>query len=600
MNRYTAKKLSNRPVLSENTFLILLAILVGFGAALLGLAFRASIDLVNLLFFEKGKNILAFLGKYYVVILPAIGGMIVGPLIYFFAREAKGHGVPEVMTAMAIRGGRIRPRVVLIKSLASAFTIGSGGSAGSEGPIVQIGAGIGSTLGQFFHLSEERLKSLVSCGAAAGIATVFNAPIAGVFFALEVISGEFSASFFSIVVISAVTASVVARAVYWGNNPVFPVAGLSLASPHELIFYVLLGILAGLFAVLEIKATYKIEDLFDEWRGIPEYVKPAVGGLLVGIIGLAFPQVFGPGYESIEAALTGRLSLLLLVLLVFIKLLAVTLTLGSGGSGGVFAPSLFMGAMLGGALGTIVHGLFPGFTAVSGAYALVGMGAVFAGAAQAPITSIIMIFEMTNDYRIILPLMIACVISYVIASQLHPESIYTLKLLRRGIKFRHGRARTVLETITVGEVMHREVETVPANITVSELADLMRKSRHTGFPVLDGNQLVGMVTVFDIRRAMDKGINDEPVSKIMSTNLIVTYPEENLGEALKKFAVRGVGRLPVVKQDDPEHLVGIITRSDIIRAYNKGLLDFQEEAAVSEESTVQTFTDTPEPWGSSS
>lgn len=576
--RQKMRKRLDRPFIPENTFLIIVAILVGLTAAFLGIAFRISIDLVEEFFFGLNESILAFMGDYYVVILPAIGGLVVGPIIYWFAREAKGHGVPEVMTAVAVKGGKIRPRIVLVKSIASALTIGSGGSAGSEGPIVQIGAGIGSTLGQIFHLSEQRVKTLVSCGAAAGIATVFNAPIAGVFFALEVISGEFSASLVSIVVISSVTASVVARAIFWGNNPVFPVAGgYALSSPYEILFFALLGIIAGLFAVLEIKTTYKIEDMFEEWKSVPEWVKPAVGGLVVGIIGISFPQVFGAGYATIDAALKGNLTLYLLVILIFLKLIAVTFTLGSGGSGGVFAPSLFMGAMLGGALGVVLNELLPGLTTISGAYALVGMGAVFAGAAQAPITSIIMIFEMTNDYRIILPLMTACVLSYVIASQLHRESIYTLKLSRKGIKLREGKAKTILETIYVNEVMHKDVETVPVSLTVRELASRMRESRHTGFPVMDGDKLVGIITFLDMRQALDAGREDEPISNVMSKDLLVVHPHENLNEALKKFALRGIGRLPVVDRDDKRRLLGIITRSDIIRAYNKGLLELDKK-----------------------
>lgn len=568
------RRVLDKSIIPENTFLVIMAVGVGVGAALLGLIFRYTIDLFTEYFFGGGRVLLGGLLKdYYVFLLPVAGGLLVGPLTYFCAREAKGHGVPEVMAAVAVKGGKIRSRVVLVKSLASALTIGSGGSAGAEGPIVQIGAGFGSTVAQVFHLSEERMKTLVCCGAAAGIATVFNAPIAGVFFALEVISGQFSSSFFSLTVLSSVTASVIARAVWWGNSAVFA-ADYSLVDYRETLIYITLGVLAGIFAVFEIKFMYYFEDLFERIN-IREYLKPAMGGLLVGIIGLWFPEIFGAGYGPIQEALAGKMALWLLAVLVFVKLLAVALTLGSGGSGGVFAPSLFMGAMLGGTVGTVAHNLFPNITASPGAYALVGMGAVFAGAARAPITSMIMLFEMTNDYRIILPLMGACVTSYMVANQLFGESIYTLKLKRRGINLHQGMEKGIIESLIVGEVMAREVETVSANISVREMNSIFEGSRHMGFPVLREGRLVGIITYLDIRKAHDRGFDTRSVGEIMNTELMVAFPDENLSEALKKFGLRGIGRLPVVDRNDPGKIIGILTRTDIIRAYNKRLLKNQ-------------------------
>jgi len=568
------RRVLDKSIIPENTFLVVMAVGVGIGAALLGLVFRYTIDLFTEYFFGGGRIILGGLLKdYYVFLLPVVGGLFVGPLTYFCAREAKGHGVPEVMAAVAVKGGKIRPRIVLVKSVASALTIGSGGSAGAEGPIVQIGAGFGSTIAQVFHLSEERMKTLVCCGAAAGIATVFNAPIAGVFFALEVISGQFSASFFSLTVLSSVTASVIARALWWGNSAVFS-ANYTLVDYRETLVYIVLGVLAGTFAVFEIKCMYYFEDFFERLN-IREYLKPALGGLLVGIIGLRFPEIFGAGYEPIKNALAGKMALWLLGVLAFVKLLAVALTLGSGGSGGVFAPSLFMGAMLGGTVGTIAHRLFPNIIASPGAYALVGMGAVFAGAARAPITSMIMLFEMTNDYRIILPLMGACVTSYMVANHLFRESIYTLKLKRRGINLHQGMEKGIIESLNVGDVMARNVETVSANISVREMSNIFEGSRHMGFPVLREGRLVGIITYLDIRKAHDRGFDTRSVGEVMNTELMVTFPDENLSEALKKFGLRGIGRLPVVDRNDPEKIIGILTRTDIIRAYNKRLLKTQ-------------------------
>jgi CIC family chloride channel protein len=304
---------------SETAVMVTFAILVGIGAGLATLIFVELIKFFNNLFFGYGK-FLGLPGGTYVILLPAIGGLIVGPLVHFVAPEAKGHGVPEVLTAIATRGGRIRPVVVLVKALGSAITIGSGGSVGREGPIVQIGAALGSTFGQVFKLSERRIINLVGTGAAAGIAATFNAPIAGVMFALEVILGDFGIHNLSTMVISAVTASVVSRAVL-GDHPAFIVPAYTLNSPWELLLYLGLGILAGFTALLFIKSLYFLEDVFEKWK-IPGYIKPAVGGLGLGVLGFFLPHVFGTGFETISDTLAGNVGLMMLVVLIFGKLLA--------------------------------------------------------------------------------------------------------------------------------------------------------------------------------------------------------------------------------------------------------------------------------------
>ena len=418
---------------SDTAVMLTMAALVGIGAGLGAVLFIRGIAVAYDLFFVRGASALSFMGKWYVIVLPALGGLIVGPLIHFLAPEAKGHGVPEVMTAMETRGGRIRPQVIAVKAVGSAITIGSGGSVGREGPIVQIGAAFGSFLGQRFHLSRRRLLALVGAGAAAGIAATFNAPIAGVMFALEVLVGEYTVQAFSTMVFAAVSASVVSR-YFLGDHPAFAVPSYALVSSWELPLYVGLGIVGALAAALFVRFLYFMEDGFDGWR-FPPYLKPAVGGLALGLVGYFLPQVFGTGFSTIEQALNGTLALQLLVVLIFAKILATSLTLGSGSSGGVFAPALFIGAVVGGAYGSIVHAAFPAVTATSGAYATVGMAVVFAAAARAPITAIVILFEMTLDYKIMLPLMLATVVGTVVAAKIEPESIYTLKLVRRGIKF---------------------------------------------------------------------------------------------------------------------------------------------------------------------
>ncbi len=570
-NRIAA--LLNRYQPPEQMVLLITALVVGMGAGFGAVFFRWLISSVRTLAFEWFPRGAGFLGIYYVVLAPIIGGLFVGPMIYFFAREAKGHGVPEVMEAMALHGGRIRPIVVVIKSLASSICIGTGGSVGREGPIVQIGSALGSTLGQIMHLSDKRVRNLVACGAAGGIAATFNTPIAGVFFALEIVVGEFSAGYFSSVVIAAVTASVIGR-VFLGNTPSFPVPSYTIVSAWEFGFYAILAVLAALTGVIFVHLLYKTEDLFNALP-VVEYVKPAIGGLFVGLIGLFFPQVFGVGYDTIEEGLLDQLAVWLTVVLLFVKLFATSITLGSGGSGGIFAPSMFLGSMLGETFGALVHYLWPAVTANPGAYALVGMSAVFAGAAHAPITAIVILFEMTDDYRIILPLMLATAISTALASHLlHQGSIYTIKLFRRGIRIEHGHDIDVMQSVLVGEVMTRDVDTVPATMSLPDLEQEFQRTAHHGFPVLDENgELFGLITLQDLRNALvSPSASTLTAADIATRSPLVAYPDEPVWAALRRLGRRDVGRLPVVDRSNSRKLLGLVRRSDIVRAYNVAIV----------------------------
>jgi chloride channel protein, CIC family len=553
------------------------AALVGVGAGAGAVLFRWLINFFRQLAFGGGATPLDFLGAYYVVLIPAIGGLGVGPLVHFFAREAKGHGVPEVMEAVALRGGRIRPVVAVVKALASSLCIGTGGSVGREGPIVQIGCALGSTLGQVFRLSDERIRTLLACGAAGGIAATFNAPIAGVFFALEVILRKFSTQYFSMVVIAAVTSSIIGRA-FIGDIPAFHVPPYALVSPWELLFYTLLGLLAALVGAAFIYLLYRTEDLFDAWH-FPEYIKPAVGGLGVGIVGFYAPEVFGVGYETIEEALHGEIVTAVMMALVIAKLSATSLTLGSGGSGGVFAPSLFLGSVLGGSFGKLVHQWMPSVTASSGAYALVGMGAVFAGAARAPITAIIILFEMTGDYKIILPLMFATAVSTLVSARLSKESIYTVKLKRRGVDIDAGQDLNLMRSIRIGEAMTAasELTTVRLDTSLEELATLFQTSHFQGFAVLDErSDLVGIVALSDLERSLTEDQAAGTVGDICTRRLITAYPDEALEDVIAKIGFRDVGRIPVVDRSNPRRLLGMAYRADIIGAYTLGLMDKQK------------------------
>ncbi len=558
---------------------VILAILVGAIAGFGALLFRWLISTFQSLFFGGGASILSFMGQYYIILVPVVGGLIVGLLIHFGAREAKGHGVPEVMEAVAVGGGRIRPRVAAIKSLASSICIGSGGSVGREGPIVQIGSSAGSTIGQWLHLPDDWVKTLVACGAAGGISATFNAPIGGAFFAMEVILGRFVTPRLSFVVISAVVANLISR-IFLGDQLSFSILSYSMISYWEILPYAILGILAGIVAVIFIRLLYKSEDMFDTLH-IPEYIKPAIGGIGIGLIGLYSYDLLGVGYGdvywvsrmSIDHALIGEIALQSLLVLLILKIIATSLTLGSGGSGGVFAPSLFIGAMLGGAFGTLAHNLFPTQIDPAGAYALVGMAAVFAGAARAPVTATIMLFEMTMDYKLILPLLIAVVISTVVSRSLSRETIYTLKLIRRGIDIHQIEQSRPMREVTVANAMTRNFPTVLPTMSIPELVARLQRTGHHGFPVVDEERsFLGMVTLSDVEAVMSKG-NPEglTVADITSKSVITAYPDEYIHDALVKLGAQDVGRIPVVDRSNSKHLLGVLRRHDIIRTYTEAV-----------------------------
>jgi chloride channel protein, CIC family len=553
-----------------------LGIVVGVAGGLGAVAFRYLIGFFQTLTYSSGGDLVTVvhtLPWWRVVLGPAIGGAFVGPMVYFFAKEAKGHGVPEVMDAVATQGGVIRKRVAFVKILASALCIGSGGSVGREGPIVQIGSAVGSSLGQMLRVSGDQLRVLVACGAAAGIAATFNAPMAGAIFALEIILADFAVLTFTPIILSSVVAVAVSR-YFLGNYPAFRVPAYDWVSPWELWLYAVLGVLAGLVAVWFTVSLYKSEDIWDAWK-VPEYLKATLGGAIIGIVALSFPQVLGVGYDSIEKALLNKDVWSVVLVLLPLKIFATSITIGSGGSGGILAPSLFMGAMLGEAFGFAVHFLFPGFTAPPGAYAIVGMGAVVAGATHAPIQAFLIIFEMTQDYRIIPPLMICCVISTFVARGLKRESIYTLKLLRRGVDIQAGRDVNILRSMQVEDFMTRRPETVLEGAPWSELIRILPYSQHTSFPVTDGDgNLVGMLSLKDFREAIfEEGIGDVVIARDIATiPAISVTTADNLDKALRLIDENGIERLPVVSgEDNSKKVVGIISQRDIISAYNQAL-----------------------------
>lgn len=413
-----------------NFFLLLLAVFIGLSCGVVAVGFRWLGRAFSFLFQDQGVSALGHL--YLLPLLPTAGGLIVG-LITWRVREARGSGIPEVMAAAATQDGSIQGRVAPAKAFASAICIGSGGSVGREGPIVHIGAAESLVIGSLFGFSGDRLKILVGCGAVAAITATFNAPIAGAIFALEIILGDFTINTFSPILLSSVLANASMRYLL-GNEVTFDVSEYSLVSFYELGFYAVLSTLTGFLAFVFVRVRFWGEDALTKLPMHPIGL-PAVGGLIVGLIGLTVPEILGVGYDAIESALLGRIGGTIFLMLLVAKLVATMVSLGSGG---IFAPSLFLGATLGGAFGCLVNSMFPALTATSGAYALVGMGALVGATTHDPLTALITLFELTDDYQINLPLMLAVSISTLVSRQIDRESIYTRTLSRRGLNLTQG------------------------------------------------------------------------------------------------------------------------------------------------------------------
>lgn len=566
--------------------LVVSAILVGILTALSGVLFIWLLERIAMFTAVVRQMIGSAVGLAFMM---GLAGVVVGFVVWKWAPEVAGGGIPEVMKDVALRNGRIRPRVAPFKIIASAITIGTGGSAGREGPIVLTGASFGSAVGQLLHFPAERLRTMVACGSAAGIAALFNAPIAGSIFALEVILGKFTVRYFGMVVVSAVAASIVGQA-FLGDAPAFAVPAYSF-QPVETPFYIFLGVAAALTAVFFVKTMHWLGALFSRWQ-MPVWVKTAVGMIITACIGLLIPGelILGSGLEFIGQAITTdfNLPLSFLIILFFAKILATGLTLESGNSGGFFSPSLFVGATLGGIVGTIAHTFWPAVAVDPGAYAIVGMAAVLSGAARAPISSVLIIFEMSGDYQLILPLMLATVLSTFIAETIFNESIYSFQLKRRGITLHRGRDLDVMQSLSVSEAMAVNPRVVSPSLSVKELGALFRQTHQHSFPVVDPSlKLIGMVSLLDYERAIEQ--NDETTMHVQDIatigRLLIAYADEPLSEAVQRLAVRGVSRMPVVTREHPDRVVGVIGRREIANAYNIALA-----RRVEDEANMETVT----------
>jgi len=564
----------------ETAIMVVLAVLVGLLGGFGAILFRWLVDLFQGLTIGSGEDTVALLRAtpgWKIFLLPVAGGLLVGPLVYLVAREAKGSGVPQVMDALVFRKGVIRPIVVVVKMVATALTIAFGGSVGREGPIVQIGAAMGSTLGQWLRLSPQRLRTLLGCGAAAGIAATFNAPIDGAFFALEILMRDFAVVTFSPIIVASVVATAVSRE-FLGGTPAFPVPDFSISGFQELPFFLLLGLIVGLIAVVFVKTLYATQSAFDRLP-LPGWCKPAVGGLILGTLFLFFPQVYGVGYSSMVEALDGHMVTWLMVLLVVVKLLATNVTLGSGFSGGIFGPSLFLGGMLGGAFGALVELWIPGSHGAVGAFAIVGMAAMVGATTAAPLTAILILFEMTGQYTVILPLMLASIGAALVYRSFMTESIFTLQFAREGRKLTFGRESAILREFHVEDIMEVNPKTIPVSQDWDRILELFLTHSNEHYYVVDGQGLLaGRISIHDAKHFM----HEENLGKILIADDIMNetpaavYRQDNLEDCLLELGHSDSSDLPVLFSREHPVLVGVITRKGIFEVYNRKVLQHQD------------------------
>ena len=557
----------------------LIGVLAGFTAKLL----HDLIGLVtNLVFFQQWHTeIISPLGSPLgigMIFIPALGGLIIGAMAKWGTPLVRGHGIPEAMEAVLKNRSRVSPKVALLKPLSAAISIGSGQPFGAEGPIIQTGGAIGSVIGQLFHMTASERKVLLACGAAGGLAATFGTPIASIIFAVELLLFEFRTRSF----VPLVIASTIATEVYisiFGAEPIFSVPELSFGSPVNLIFYPLLGVVCGIVGWGLTRGLYRIEDWFHHLRVNP-YLYPAIGGLFVGVVGYILPRltyndldVFGPGYYVIENILNNEYTVSFLLLLLVSKGLVWLVCLGSGTSGGTLAPIFMVGAATGAIFGLVISQLFPGLDAAPLAFAMAGMAAVFGSSTRATFASIIFVFEITQNYHAILPVMLTSVVADALVSHWLPTTILTEQLRRSGILVNHEYEANIMNMISVGAVMDSDPVIVQETMPVRKLAESIQNNdpeltRHRGIFVVDsGNRLTAVLTQGDLLRMIDSVDAEHTVKDVATSDVLVTYPDESVADAMLRMLDANIGRLPVVSREDNQKVVGYLSRGNVIEAH---------------------------------
>lgn len=569
---------------SRTISLVVSALAIGVLVGLAAVAFDTMVHIMGTFTHETKAALGGVWGVIVAVIIPALGGLLITPIVVKWSPDVRGSGIPLVMLAVSNFAGRIPKRIAFWRPIASTLSIGTGASLGTEGPVVQMGASIASIFSDIFRITDERRRNLAVVATASGYAAAFNAPIAGVMFSLEVILGNFGNRAFASVVIGAVAASAVSRSIL-GRDPAFAVPDIyTLGSPLELLFYALLGVLAAFVGILLIRFEVWGEQVAHALKLSP-WLRPTLGGLLVGILGLGLPQILGRGYETTQSLLNNLMPGIGLTLLLIVgKMVATSISLASFGSGGTFAPLLFIGAAFGAGFAQVLQ--TTGVDVTPGAFALVGMSAVFSSATRAPISSIILMFELSDGYQLILPLLIASVLSSLIADIFHPESVYQIALSRKGLSLQRSREADLLQSVRVKEVMSKDVPTLFADDTLQTLSERLAISHYNGFVVVEKHSpdtYVGIVTLSDVERLREQNISPQTkLEHLCQTQVHTALPDETVSSALERMARLGIGRMPVVEQTNNK-LVGFVQQSDLAKAYfqaiekTRGLEQNQEE-----------------------
>ena len=545
------------PNSGENQVTLVLSVVIG---ALVGLVVVAFILLTGRL---AARMYPAGEAAWRRALVPALGSLFTGYLLWRFFPNARGSGIPQTKFAIFVTDGYISLRTVLGKFFCCSASLASGIALGREGPSVQIGAGIASVLGQRFGLSRESLKALIPIGSSAALAAAFNTPIAAVLFSLEEVVGDLHAPVLGSVVLSSATSWMVLHLIL-GDEPLFHVPPYHLVDPKEFLVYAVLGVVGGLGSVVFVKLLLNLRVWFKSLPASTVWFQPVAGGLLVGVMGLFMPEVLGVGYDYVERVLGGDMLLRTVVILAVLKIVATASCYASGNAGGIFGPSLFIGATIGGAVGSVAHALFPAWTATPGAYALVGMGAAFAGIVRTPLTSVIMIFEVTRDYSIIVPLMIANLISFFVSYRLQRQPIYEALAYQEGVYLPGEEDRERLTRLRVSDIV-RPGNPVSADATLESIQARVDASPHKAWPVADGGLLWGLITRSQFETANGAGL----VSDLVGPNSEFPYvhPDQPLSLALDKMGAAGIDVLPVVSRADIHKLLGVVTLNETLNAY---------------------------------
>lgn len=555
---------------SSSTFFNgILAILVGLATGAAVWLFKWLINFFIQFFYTDFFNLFRINSKIIYLLIPMFGGFCVGLISYFFLGKEESKGVTSVIEACALGTGKLPYKKMPFRVLASAISIGAGASVGPEDPSVQIGSNLGSLLGKRFHLPEEKVKSLVFAGAAAGIAAAFNAPIAGIFFSFEVLLGQMNAYSFTFAALATVSSAILTQTLS-GSQPAFAIPAYTFKSVSEILYYLLLGCLAGLASAFYIFLIHYFRRQSQKIQ-IPGWLFPILTGLILGLIGLVLPQTLGIGYSTITAILTNQsFPTYLLVFMLLGKLIMTPLSINGGFVGGVFAPSLFIGASLGGLVAQVSNSIAPGSNLTIPAFALVGMAAVLAGTIRAPMTAILLLFEMTNDYHIILPLTFSVVISLMISKKLISDSVYLFPLREKGIFLQNGLDIGLIQSIKIREIISSEVDTIPASKSIPEVIEILSKKHKHGLPVVDEfDNLLGVITFQDIENIeSQQEISSIRASDICTQNPQTVFADDTVATAFQWMAKLDIGHLPVVDRNHPLKLIGMVEREDIIRVYN--------------------------------